>query len=144
MAIEAEIVDVLPDVEYKGTVHEQRVIVELPDEIQIGLFDYDLHADPEMVGEVKSVSIFAYIPSEATVCNGEPGIVPNADDPLEWKHHVYRGKVTTVEGDGTVVLDIGYGDVRVDSDVHGSVEGRIREDMFLKVRVNRSDLVGLS
>lgn len=144
MTIESKIIDVVPDGEYKGTVYEQRVIVEFPDGTQIGLFDYDLHADPEMVGKTKSVSIFAYIPREATVCNGEPGIIPNAEEPLEWKHHVYCGKVTTVEEDGTVLLDVGYGDVRVDSDVHEVVEHQIQENHFLKVRVNRSDLVGLS
>lgn len=144
MAIKAKIIDVLPDVEYKGTVYEQRVIVEFPDGTQIGLFDYDLHADPEMVSKTKSVSIFAYIPSEANVGNGEPEIIPNVDEPLEWKHHVYRGNVTNVEEDGTVVLDVGYGDVRVDSDVHELVKNQVQKNQFLEVRVNRSDLVGLS
>lgn len=144
MPIKSKIIDVVPDVEYKGTVYEQRVIVEFPDGTRIGLFDYDRHVNPEMVGRSKSVSILAYIPSEVNVCNGKPGIVPNADNPLEWKHHVFRGNVTNVEKDGTVVLDVGYGDVRVDADVNELVEDGIHEDQSLEVRVNRSDLIGLS
>lgn len=104
------------------------MIVEFPDGTQVGLFDYDLYADPETVGETKSVSILAYILRRANVCNGEPGIRFHAGQPLEWKHYVYRGKVTNVEEDGTVIFDVGYGDVRVDADVHKVVEHRIQEN----------------
>lgn len=141
--MKAKIVEVVPDIEYKGTVYEQRVVVEFTDGTQIGLFDYDLHADQDMVGETKQLSIFAYIPSKVTINDGTPKIIPDANDPLDWKHHTYQGKVVRIEEDETVVLNVGYGDIQIDKDIHDVVESRIQEGQFLEVRVNRSDLVAI-
>jgi hypothetical protein len=142
--IESKIIDIVPDVEYEGTVYEQRMVVELPDCVRIGLFDYDLHAKREMIGDKKALSILGYIPNDASVeIDLEIGIEASTSKPLDWKNHTFRGYIERVNEGEAVVLDVGYGTVQIDNDVAELVDGQLKEDQFLQVRTNRSDLVGL-
>ncbi len=95
MSLTAKIIEIIPDVEYEGVVYEQRVVVALPTDTQIGLFDYDLHATSDMVGTKRQLSILAYMPTEVdVVMDSEPGIEPSNSESawletshLSWSYH---------------------------------------------------------
>lgn len=147
MPIESKIIDTTPDTEYKGTVYEQCVVIELPDGEQMGIFDSDMIISDGMIGETLSLSILGYIPKSVEILDeSDHQIEPFPDAPLDWQNHTYYGRIEKIGSSNNpkrLLLDVGYGTVQIDSDIHTYIDEELVEGMYIRVQTSRSDLLGI-
>lgn len=148
MTLTATITDILPETVYQDTVYDQRPVIETSNEVQIGLFDPDLLASSNMIGDTVELTVVAYIVKDAKKLDNETKeIIPNEAKPRDWQYHTYIGEVVEMPASGSskyLLLDVGDGVVSVDTDVIEVIEEPVSKGDYLRVRVSRSDLHGVN
>lgn len=119
MTLNIEVIEVRPEAEYQGTVHEQVVVGKLSDGTILGMFDHDLCVAPESQGEQIELNVFLLTSSKDLVKLDETrrGVDPNSFTPRDYQEHVYRGSIEYIEerekGAFIADLDVGVGSVRL-------------------------------
>lgn len=149
MTITAIVEDVVEETIYQGQTYEYRVILAY-NGVQFGVFDKDMLSSPEYVGSRCEVEIVPFMLTEVSkVENSSVGIIPNENNPHDWKYHTYMGRVLsiTTEEPRTVTLDLGGGTIDAEIDVDQETEGivdSLDEGNLIRITSTRTDLHGIS
>ena len=153
MTMRAKILEIKPEVHYDSTTYEQIVVIELSNGKKMGLFDYDMHTTPDMIGNSKDLIILAFLPKQVeklTVI--EPRIEPAPEKPADWKNHTFYGKIKKIgvadewhEGEfkykNLVLLNVGEGEILVDFDEE--TLKMVKEGDYIKISALRPDLLDI-
>lgn len=155
VTFDTEITSVVPDCVYKGNVYEQTVVVELPNDTRIELFDTVPDVLPEdAIGKTGFVtaSVLALSDLVSVEEPAKPAIHPLDSKwcyelcgrivELDMANHGFKEKYPV----GGVVLDIGYGTVLVSPDgiTQQLTSGSVAIGDFVRIEKGRLDFVSLT
>lgn len=148
--LRSRIIGTKPWTEDEKEVTEQVVVVELPDGEKMGLFDnFKMVVTPDMVGHIKSLLILVQISkiNQPSIVGGT--IEPDRENPLQFRNHVYTGRVEKIavkdvwHGDfgytNLVSVNVGYGDILVAVD--RKLLNKLKIGDYLRILAVRSDLL---
>lgn len=110
-----EIIEIEPEAVYKETIYDQTVIARLQSGAEITLFDSSASVKKDDVGDILNVFVYAFPKShgEKKVSDKNIGIYPPENPSTKWSHDCI-GEIIGIDLDeGTLVLDIGSGDISV-------------------------------
>ena len=106
MTLTVKIVDVQPFVQYQDTVYEYKVVVNFENTI-FGVFDPDMYANPNMIGEIYDIEIAPFTPTSVELPEDiNFGIIPNSEDPRGISGHTYCGEVSSISEGWPKFIDI--------------------------------------
>lgn len=143
MPIEVHVVDTVPTTEYQGTVYDQRVVVELPDSTEMGLFDPNMEVTEDMVCQHRLINLSLLISGEdiAVVGDENLGVRPQSDSSISWNNHVYTTRVEGISFEGAtaeVNLDVGIGDLTLN--IRSDLAGNMSSGDTIRIEAQRSDV----
>jgi hypothetical protein len=142
--IEAKIIRLKPGAAYMDKIYDQSVYLELPDGKIIDIFDHMMICTPEMVGNIKKITILVTLVFIKKIIKEIYEIIPAKDSNKKpsGNGHIFIGKIVSKdEKYKDIIVDVGYGLILSDTD------GKFNEFQvgdFVEIYSVRADLEKIS
>lgn len=140
---------------YEGITYDQTVVVELPGDNVIGLFESTLGkkiVTAEMIGSMKEILIIVPVAKVEVIEKTEPRIESSSQKPSSSSGHTYYGVIKKIgledkwhgqfQYTNLILVNVGLGDIIVP--INPDLMKSIKIGDFIKIYGSRSDLLDIN